>query len=442
METIAPLQQKERIFILDAVRGIALCGILILNILSFGRPYQVYFNLNVLQETSFLNVLSWYLTSFVLEGSFRALFSILFGAGAVLIISRLSKSSTGLAPADVYYRRLIYLLIFGLINAFVLLWPGDILYSYAICGLLLFPLRNASPRLLIGLAVFFMVVVMFQEWLRKEDRFEMREKGLAALAIKEAKKDSLNDDQKEDLQKWNGFLEEQKIENIKKKAEKEITKMTAPSYSQIWTHLSPINIKLETTVFYKFWFFDVLIFILFGMAFYKMGIITGEKPLWTYILFIVLGYGLGVGWGYYMGHTWRLANFDYFEVVKLRSSNWILLYQPHRLLVSMGHLGVIMVLWKSNFFNWFLKPFANTGQMAFTNYLGQSLICTLIFYGYGFGYFGKFERFELWYFVFGVWVFQIIFSVIWMNFFSMGPLEWIWRSLTYWKVQSIKKIAR
>jgi uncharacterized protein len=439
METTSPVQQSERIFILDVIRGIALCGILILNIGFFGRPWQAGFNLNILQETSFQNIASWYATNFVFEGSFRALFSMLFGAGSILIISRLVKKSSGLTPADVFYRRLIWLLIFGLINAHVLLWPGDILYTYAICGLFIFPLRNLSPRILIGLATFFIVVMMFKGWLKTEDRIEMREKGLAAQSIKEAKQDSLTDDQKGDLAKWTGYLEKQKIENQRKETEKEISKMTTPSYSKLWSHLSVWNVKIETTIFYEELFFDAMIFILLGMALYKIDFLTGEQPLWFYGVLIIVGYGLGVGWGYITGHAWRLAQYDFYEYIKLQSPNWMLLYQPHRLLVAMGHLGVIMMLWKSNFFNWLLKPFAAVGQMAFTNYLMQTIICTLIFYGYGLGFYGKFERYELFYFVGAVWVFQIIFSNLWLKFFNMGPLEWIWRSLTYWHIQSLKK---
>jgi len=440
METTAPIQQKERIFIIDAIRGIALCGILILNIGYFGSSY-IYsgFNLNVFGETSLPNIISWYATNFVLEGSFRALFSMLFGAGSILIISRLAKSSEGLTPADIFYRRMIWLLIFGLINAHVLLWPGDILYTYAICGLFIFPLRNLSPKILTGLAVFFIVVVMFKGWLQTNDQFEMREKGLAALAIKEAKKDSLTEDQNADLGKWQGYLEKQKIENIRKEAEKEIKKMTQPSYSKVWDHISFWNVKIETHFFYEILFFDAMIFILLGMAFFKWGILTGEKSIGLYLLFILFGYGLGIGWGYFVGHTWRDANYNFFNFSEIQSPYWMLLYQPHRLLIALGHIGIIMTLWKSNLFNWLLSPFANVGQMAFTNYLGQTIICTLIFYGYGLSYYGKFEQYELWYFVGGVWLFQIIFSVVWMRLFSMGPLEWIWRSLTYWKVQSIKK---
>jgi uncharacterized protein len=79
------------------------------------------------------------------------------------------------------------------------------------------------------------------------------------------------------------------------------------------------------------------------------------------------------------------------------------------------------------------------GQMAFTNYLGQSIICSLIFYGYGLGYYGKLQRYELYYVVFGVWAFQMIFSVVWLRFFRFGPLEWLWRSLTYWEWQPMRK---
>ncbi len=438
MHPSTPVQQQNRILILDIIRGIALCGILILNINFFALPYQIGFNLNIFQETSFQSVLSWYSTNFVLEGSFRALFSMLFGASALLILSRLEQSSKGLTPADIFYRRLIWLLIFGLINAFVLLWPGDILYTYAICGLFIFPLRNLSPRVLIGLATFFILVVMFKGWLKNNDRLEMREKGLAALAIKEAKKDSLTEEQQGELGKWKDYLESQKMEKKKKDAVKELADMQK-SYSEVWEHLSVWNIKIQSAIFYDQLFFDAMIFMLLGMAFYKMNWLTGEQPHWLYAIMVIGGYGLGVGWGYYTGHAWRVASYDFYEYTKVQSPSWMLLYQPHRLLVALGHLGLISLLWKSSFLSFFVKPFAALGQMAFTNYLGQSIICTLIFYGYGLGYHGQFQRYELWYFIAGVWIFQLIFSNIWLRYYSMGPLEWIWRSLTYWSIQSMKK---
>src|SRR5258708_8798652 len=127
METAAPVRQEERIFVLDVIRGIATYGILILNIAVFARPLVLIPNLNVFHETSLPNIVSWYITNFLLNGSFRALFSMFFGTSAVLIISHLAKNSPSLTPADIYYQRLIWLLIFGFIDAFVLLWTGDIL---------------------------------------------------------------------------------------------------------------------------------------------------------------------------------------------------------------------------------------------------------------------------------------------------------------------------
>jgi uncharacterized protein len=373
----------------------------------------------------------------MVEGSLRGLFSMLFGVSMFLIISRLEKTSSGLTPADIYYRRLLWLLMFGVINAFVLNWPGDILYTYAVCGMFVFPLRNSSPKLLISLAVMIILISMFKDWLSTQERLEIREKGLISLALEE-KKDSLTTEQKADLEKWKGYLESQKIENKHKKAEEEVKAMRQ-SYAGVWEHLAAISVKMETTLFYNILFFDALIFILFGLAFYKLGFITGEKNLWVYAVLIVAGYGIGIYWGYLMGHAWRVANHSFYDFAEPGNVILNLLYQPHRLFVTLGHLGVIMLVWKSNLFGWLLTLLARVGQMAFTNYLMQSVICTLIFYGYGLGYYGMLERWELWYVVVGVWIFQLVFSTLWLRFFVMGPLEWVWRNLTYWKIHPLVK---
>jgi uncharacterized protein len=98
-----------------------------------------------------------------------------------------------------------------------------------------------------------------------------------------------------------------------------------------------------------------------------------------------------------------------------------------------------MLIYRSRIVPWFMKALANVGQMAFTNYLMQSIICTWFFYGYGFGFYNKLKFHELYYVVFAVWVFQLIFSSIWLRYFRFGPFEWVWRSLTYWKRQPMKK---
>jgi uncharacterized protein len=436
METLAPLKQKERIVLLDAIRGFALCGILILNMPGFSGPYQWYFNFHVANETGRANVIAWYLQNFVFEGSFRAMFSMLFGAGAILLVARLEKAMPGLRPAEIYYRRLIWLLIFGLINAWVILWVGDILYCYAICGLFLFPFRNSSVRLLLALSVFFIAVLMFKGWLSTQESMEVRDKGLAAMAI-EARKDSLTEDQKADLSRWKDRVESNKIEKQRKDAEKEL-KEVRQSYTGVWSHWRQLNHDIESVFLYDELFFDALIFIFLGMALFRMGILTGEKPWWLYASFVMVGYTSGLAWAWFMGHWWQQANFDYYrfmEIYPLKVST----FQVRRVCFSFGHLGMLILMWKSGMFGWLMNALARVGQMAFTNYLMQSIICTFLFFGYGFGLFGSIQRYEQFYVIGAIWVFQIIFSVVWLKYYRFGPLEWIWRSLTYWKLQPIRK---
>ena len=107
--------------------------------------------------------------------------------------------------------------------------------------------------------------------------------------------------------------------------------------------------------------------------------------------------------------------------------------------MALGHICLIITLWKTGIFNGLFLMLSRVGRMAFTNYIGQTLICTTLFYGFGFGLFGQLERYE-WYLVVGaIWIFQLVFSTLWLRYFQYGPLEWIWRRLTYWKKISIRK---
>ena len=138
MNLAAPVNQSERIIILDSLRGIAVLGILLMNIPGFGLPHSAIFDYS-LNKQSDLNYFLWYVFGpGVFEGSLRAIFSMLFGAGTIIFISRLEKRMTGLLPVEYFFRRQLWLLLFGLFNAFVLLWFWDILFHYAICGLFLF----------------------------------------------------------------------------------------------------------------------------------------------------------------------------------------------------------------------------------------------------------------------------------------------------------------
>lgn len=116
-----------------------------------------------------------------------------------------------------------------------------------------------------------------------------------------------------------------------------------------------------------------------------------------------------------------------------------MLYDLRRVLLSVGHASLILLIYRSKIVPWLMKGLANVGQMAFTNYLMQSIICTWFFFGYGFGFYNKLKFYQLYYVVFAVWIFQLIFSAIWLKYFRFGPFEWVWRSLTYWKKQPMKR---
>lgn len=432
---LRPTSKKERILVLDMIRGIAICGILLMNIPFFGRSIwaddpRVYNELG-----SLANMRTWYIINFILEGSMRGLFSCLFGAGAMLIISRLEKLHGGLRPADIYVRRLIWLLVFGLINGYVLNWPGDILYHYAIVGFFLFPFRLAKPRLLIGMVAFFIGLAMLHSWIQKRENFNTREKGMIALQI-QARKDSLNDTQKADLEKWNGFQDERKPETLRKKADKD-TKSMQGNYASVWKLTSFWTTQLESVKFHGGMFYDIIIFMLLGIFLFKQGIITGQKSVKFYLLLLLIGYGFGIGEGAYVHRAVMKANFDPFKFWDYYIP--VNLYQLHRVGTTLGHMSLIILLWKSGWFNWLLLPFSKMGQMAFSNYLLQSLICSLFFYGYGLDYFGKLQRYELYYVVLFVWAFEMVLSVVWLRYFRFGPLEWLWRSLTYWEWQPFRK---
>ena len=128
-----------------------------------------------------------------------------------------------------------------------------------------------------------------------------------------------------------------------------------------------------------------------------------------------------------------------FDVTRAAEIFPVDLYQVKRLFIAMGHIALVMLLYKFKVLTGLLKALAKVGQMALTNYLSHPIIGGFIFYGYGLGFFDTLQRYQVYFVVFGIWMLQIVFSIIWLNYFSYGPAEWVLRSLTYGKLQPIKK---
>lgn len=146
--TIAPLQESERIQSLDVMRGIVLCGILLMNINAFGLANS-YNDPTVAGGFTGWNLYAWVTANLFFEGTMRGLFSLLFGVGMFIFLDRLTKKGAGIKAADLFFRRLTLLLVFGLIHGYLLLWTGEILYDYALMGFLVYSFRNLAPKKLI-----------------------------------------------------------------------------------------------------------------------------------------------------------------------------------------------------------------------------------------------------------------------------------------------------
>lgn len=429
----APVNQSERIVILDALRGIAILGILLMNIPGFALPDPVIHDPSVLNEWGTINFKTWYFIEWFMEGSQRALFSMLFGAGMILFISRQEKRTAGLWPTDYFFRRQLWLLVFGLFNAFVLLWFWDILFAYACCGMILFAFRRLSPKALLiaaGLCLLLMTLRENADFYREKATIHKGE----LVAKLDTTKTKLTNEQQEDLGAMTGMKEKASLESRKKEMENNLEKVRG-DYATFYKYQSERSFFVETAFFYAV-IWDLLLFMFLGMAFYKNGVLTGKASSKIYWLMFIFGMGIGLALSWFRLQPLIDHQFNKFAYTKDVNFEF---YEISRTFRAIGIFGLIMLLYKSGWFKWLFALMRPVGQMAFTNYLAQSFLVGLFFYGIGFSMFGKLERHEMYYVVAATWTLQIIWSHIWLRYFRFGPLEWLWRSLTYWKKQPFRK---
>lgn len=425
--------QQERIILIDSLRGIALLGILMMNIPYFALPDPAADNITLMKETGTINEKVWYFINWFLEGSQRAIFSMLFGAGIILFVTRLQKRTTGILPAEYFIRRQLWLLVFGLVNAFILLWPGDILFQYAIIGVVAFVFRNLKVKYLVIAAGVCLLLMTVRE---NVDHYRQRQvivKGEAIAKI-DTTKTKLTDLQKESLGAMTGMKEKSDSASLKKEMEKNLRAIRG-SYGSLYESQSNLSARFEFYfTYYGIW--DVLLFMLLGMAFFKSGILTGSASIKVYWLLTIVGLGAGLLISYFRLEPLFTNNFNRYQVVKNTGFEY---YEISRTLRSLGIFGSIMLLYRSGWLKWLFALVRPVGQMAFTNYLMQSLLCAIFFYGIGFGMYGQLQRYQIYFVVAGIWVLEIAWSHIWLKYFRYGPLEWCWRSLTYWKKQPMKR---
>jgi uncharacterized protein len=424
----SPVSTAERISSVDMLRGFALLGILLMNIQDFGLPSAAYENPLAFGGATGWNLYYWIANQVLFEGKMRFLFSLLFGAGTILLTERAEQRGAGVATADIYLRRCLWLALFGIIHAY-LIWSGDILFHYGVLGLGLFTFRTLAVRgLLIAAAIVFLLSNVGGAGMAVSQA-QTREQGIAAARVAPDKR---TEAQKKAFEQYQSTLDQEDWVKRREGIDKQI-KAYRGTWAEALAERARHAFTWQTVFFYKFGLTDTLFAMFLGMALYKAGILGAARNKRFYLAGALVGYALGV----------PLLTHQTLQVVHSGWDPWTrpLLnstYEYGRLTVGLAHLCLLLFVYKLGWFAWVTAALAKVGQMALTNYLLTSILMTLYFNGYGLGNYAKLERHQLLFVVAGMWSINLVLSPLWLSRFRFGPVEWLWRSLTYWKRQPFR----
>ena len=411
--------EKERIESLDVLRGFALLGILLLNIQGFGLASAFFMEPATYVKTEWgVDFVVWVLVELTSEGVMRTLFSMLFGAGVVLFVSGARAKSGWL-----HYRRTFWLLVFGLIDIYLLLWYGDILVTYALAAAILWLVRDWTPRRLIILAVVLVSLGTLQS-LGSRVGLEMSRDAFFEFSELDLTKAEPKADVKEFAQGWTDFKSD--LRSDESAIQSELEARGNSYFSAFRYNLE----KANEVLFFQIPFvllLDALMMMVVGMALYKLGILGGERDPRFYRNMALLGFTLGLAINAY--EIW--ASLESAMDVLVTAPIFRPTYHLGRLSMALGYLGVILWVLKCGWLEAFRSRLACVGRMALTNYLVHSVLGLLIFSGAGLGLIGSLSFAQLYPVVMVIWLVQLAYSPWWLSRFYFGPAEWVWRCLTY-----------
>ena len=385
---------KNRIHSLDLIRGFAVLGILIMNITSFSQINIAYMNPTIGAGLEGYNQYFHGFNYIFADTRFMSIFSILFGAGVVLFTQRIEAK--GKRVATLHFKRMFWLLLFGLIHAYFI-WVGDILVAYAICGSLVFFFRKKSIRTLFIMAVILFLVPVSLNFMTYYGMPKDALESTFAFFYPSTEQIAL-----------------------------EIKIMQGSYLDQMPLRLENA-IGLQTIVFMIEIFWRTSAMMLLGMILYRKGILSADKSIGYYKKMIWIGFVPGlilsiIGLDQVYASEWSGA------YVMNIGANYKFL---SGLFMASSYIGLLIWIYKKGIFKKLQNRLQATGRMAFTNYIGMSVICTLIFNGHGLGLFGTFDRLQQFVIVISIWVTMLIISPLVLKKFQYGPLEWLWRKLTY-----------
>ncbi|MEZ6010606.1 MAG: DUF418 domain-containing protein [Hyphomonas sp.] len=389
-----PGPQAARIEAIDALRGFALIGIYFINITIMGGPINS-------EQPSGLPALSdpdwatWLTGHMFVYGSMRGIFSMLFGASALLFLRDPGR------PPALFVRRCFWLLCFGVLNSTLLLWPGDILLVYALASPIVLLFLKASPaRLLIAGGAILAAISVWSVWAAWPDAAGPAEPEDAAAAA---------------------------------------SALAAEQAARLGSYGDNLAFLLQTAMDWTFstgllwWVADAAGFMLVGMALFRLGVFSGGLNLSVYAMMALVGFGLGLPLRAWEGLS-AMANGGEFPPLAEAS------FQLGRLAVSLGWVGAFMLAWRCLWHGLF-APLSALGRMAFTGYLAQSVIAACLFSGFGLGLWNRLHWPQLWALVPLIMGLMALCFMAWLRVFRMGPLEWLWRWLTFGKAPALRRAA-
>jgi uncharacterized protein len=401
---IGPVAPRERIEILDVLRGLAVCGILVGNVQWFSGYGMMPASLAA--QAPLADRATHFLVHFFVEGKFYSIFSFLFGFGFALQISRAAER--GDREASLFKRRLFWLLVIGLAHAY-LLWAGDILSIYALMGFLLIPFRKKTDAALIKWALVLLAVPILTYLL------------FYVLFVAFVSPEVLAKFEAGQMEMWNNA----------------VSTVPRSSYLQI---ISGFNLNYVVgryaSLILEMRLPKLLAMFLLGAYAYRRGFF---QNLSAHRLFIrrVLVYGLVLG---LIGNVAfaALAGREAVFPPSPAGVVGVVCYAFGVPALALFYIALVATLWQSAAWRRVFAFLVPVGRMALTNYLLQTVICVLIFYGYGLGQFGKFGARAATLLALAIFLFQTLLSALWLKYFVYGPMEWIWRQLTYGRRLSLR----
>jgi uncharacterized protein len=402
-EKIAPVLKKNRVEILDVIRGFAIFGILIANIQSWsGYKFIPFEHMATLPYYDY-NELLHYLFMFFIDTKFYTLFSLLFGIGFYIQFNKQRDNQTPFMKT--YRKRLGFLMMFGAIHSFF--WSGDILLIYGAIGLIFVMFRNLQ-----GSTIFKLSIFLYFSWL------------IYDLII---------------------ALYFPQILNYESTAYKTYPDMAPEDLTYIFKNGSFYEVLQANwhNLYYRY--LDLIpsgrltkVLALFLLGFYLMSIdyfTTYAKSLKLLIFYFISGSFITYV-AYEIGGS--MASFSH----NLTNIAYKALAVTGQILLALSYISILAILDEKAFFKKFFHLFAYVGRMSFTSYLMHTLLGYLIFYPFFGGLFGTMGLLQVTLLALALYIFQILFSFIWLKIFSFGPLEWVWRCLTYGKLFPILRKAK